>query len=155
VQLRLAELPDAESITALINTAFRHAEGFLMERDRIDRDTVEALLQTGKFLLAEDRAVLLGCVFVETRSERADLGLLSLDPCRQSAGLGSFLMNAAEDYCAQAGCCFMDLQIINLRHELPAFYHRLGYAETGTAPLTSGLEPKLPCHFVKMSKPLT
>ena len=48
----------------------------------------------------------------------------------------------------------MDLQIINLRHELPAFYHRLGYAETGTAPPTPGLEPKLLCHFVKMSKPL-
>jgi len=63
-------------------------------------------------------------------------------------------MNAAEDDCAQAGCSFMDLQIINLRHELPAFYHRLGYAETGTAPPTPGLEPKLLCHFVKMSKPL-
>ena len=155
MQLRLAELRDAESITALINTAFRHAEAFLVERDRIDRDSVESLLQTGQFLLAEDGVLLFGCVYVEPRGERAYLGLLSVAPSRQGAGLGSCLMKAAEDYCAKAGCRFMDLQIINLRHELPRFYHRLGYADTGTAPLTAGLEPKLPCHFVRMSKPLT
>jgi hypothetical protein len=49
----------------------------------------------------------------------------------------------------------MDLQVINLRQELPSFYRNRGYVETGTAPLTPGLRPKLPCHFVKMSKQLT
>jgi hypothetical protein len=64
-------------------------------------------------------------------------------------------VDAAEDYCAQAGSRFMDLQIVNLRKELPDFNHRRGYVETGVAPFTPGLNPKLPCHFVKMSKPLT
>src|ERR1039458_2612811 len=64
-------------------------------------------------------------------------------------------VDAAEDYCAQAGSRFMDLQIVNLRKELPDFYHRRENVETGTAPFTPGLNPKLPCHFVKMSKPLT
>jgi len=45
-------------------------------------------------------------------------------------------MNAAEDLCGKAGCRFMDLQVINLRQELPSFYRNRGYAETGTAPLT-------------------
>jgi hypothetical protein len=63
-------------------------------------------------------------------------------------------MNAA-DYCGKAGCRFIDLQVINLRQELPSFYRNRGYVETGTAPLTPGLRPKLPCHFVKMSKQLT
>jgi GNAT superfamily N-acetyltransferase len=154
VRLRLAENLDADAITMVINAAFRAAESFLIERDRIDPDNVRELLQTGKFLVAEDGGILAGCVYVELRGERAYLGLLSVNPQHQKSGLGSRLMNAAENYCAKAGCRFMDLQVINLRNELPGFYRRRGYVETGTAPLTPSLKPKLPCHFVKMSKPI-
>jgi hypothetical protein len=48
----------------------------------------------------------------------------------------------------------MDLQIVNLREELPAFYRKLGYEETGTAPFPTDVVTKLPCQFVKMSKVL-
>lgn len=154
VPFRLAELTDTEGVTALINLAFRHAEAFLIERDRVDIDSVRSLLEKGKFLLAEDEGVLVGCAYMEVRGDRSYLGLLSVDPRRQKAGLGSKIMSACEDYCSQAGCRFMDLRIINVRQELPRFYHRLGYVETGTEPLTLGLEPKLPCHFITMSKPL-
>jgi GNAT superfamily N-acetyltransferase len=155
VQIRLAEFRDAEAITVMINDAFRKAEAFLIDHDRIDLDSVRQFLRTGKFLLAETEAALLGCVYVEPRGERAYLGLLSVNPDRQKAGLGSTLMSAAEDYCTQAGCKFMDLQIISVREELPRFYHRLGYMETGTAPLPPNVKPKQPCHFIKMSKALT
>lgn len=157
MQLRLAEVQDAEAIMTVINSAFRHAEAFLIDRDRIDLETVRSLLEKGKFLVAADAGddgVLAGCVYVEPRGERAYLGLLSVDPKRQKAGLGSQLMNASENYCAQSGCRFMDLRIVNVRRELPVFYRRRGYVETGTAPFTSGLNPKVPCHFVEMSKPL-
>ena len=153
--MRLAEIHDAEASTAVINAAFRQAESFLIDRDRIDFATVRELLQKGKFLVAGDGGVLSGCVYVELRGDRSYLGLLSVDPQRQKSGLGSKLMDAAEDYCAKAGSRVMDLQIVNQRKELPAFYRRRGYIETGTAPFTPGLNPKLPCHFVKMSKPLT
>ena len=155
MHLRVGEIHDAEAITALINLAFRVAESFLMDRDRIDLESVQSLLQSGKFLLADHGGAVAGCVYVELKAERAYLGLLSVDPEHQKAGVGSRLMNAAEDYCARAGCRFMDLQVINLRQELPLFYRNRGYVETGTAPLTPGLRPKLPCHFVKMSKQLT
>jgi GNAT superfamily N-acetyltransferase len=155
VHLRVGEIHDAEAITSVINLAFRVAESFLMDRDRIDLESVQSLLQSGKFLLADHGGAVAGCVYVELKAERAYLGLLSVDPEHQKAGVGSRLMNAAEDHCAQAGCRFMDLQVINLRQELPLFYRNRGYVETGTAPLTPGLRPKLPCHFVKMSKQLT
>ena len=163
MQVRVAEVRDAEAIASVINSAFRQAEGFLIDRDRIDLETVRELLRTGMFLVAncaadkvaDDLAALHGCVYVELRGERSYLGLLSVDPLRQKSGLGSKLMDAAEDYCAKAGSRFMDLQIVNLRKELPDFYHRKGYIETGTAPFPPGLNPKLACHFVKMSKPLT
>jgi GNAT superfamily N-acetyltransferase len=154
VQFRLAGLTDAEGITALTNLAFRNAEAFLIERDRIDIDSVRSLLEKGKFLLAEEEGILVGCVYIEVRGDRSYLGLLSVDPRRQKAGLGSKITRSSEEYCAKAGCRFMDLRIINVRQELPSFYHRLGYVETGTEPLTPGLDPKLPCHFITMSKPL-
>jgi len=154
MQFRLAELSEAEGVTALINVAFRHAEAFLIERDRIDIDSVRSLLEKGKFLVAEEEGVLVGCAYIEFRGDRSYLGLLSVDPRRQKAGLGSKIMSVSEEYCAKAGCRFMDLRIINIRPELPRFYHRLGYLETGTEPLTPGLKPKLPCHFITMSKPL-
>jgi len=159
VQVRVAQVGDAEAVASVINSAFRQAESFLIDRDRIDLETVRELLRTGIFLVAEnvadDLGALCGCVYVELRGERSYLGLLSVDPLHQKSGLGSKLMDAAEGYCAKTGSRFMDLQIVNLRKELPDFYHRKGYIETGTAPFPPDLNPKLPCHFVKMSKPLT
>lgn len=154
MELRLAESADAEAITTVINAAFRKAESFLIDRDRIDVESVRQLLQKGNFLVAAEDGVVAGSVYVELRDDRAYLGLLSVDPDRQKAGLGSRLMNAAEEYCASIGCRFMDLRIVNVRKELPAFYHSRGYVKTGTEPFTSGLKPTVPCHFIKMSKPL-
>lgn len=152
--MRVATPSDADPITRVINRAFKRAESFLIDGHRIDLQSVQSLLEKGTFLLAEDKATLAGCVYVELRGDRAYLGLLSVDPHRQKAGLGSQLMNAAEDFCARSGCRFVDLQIVNVRQELPSFYHHRGYVETGTAPFVPGLNPKVPCHFVKMSKPL-
>jgi GNAT superfamily N-acetyltransferase len=150
----MATHSDADAINFLINTAFKRAESFLIDGNRIDLQAVQSLLEKGKFLVTEEDGTLAGCVYVEPRGERAYLGLLSVDPHRQKAGLGSMLMKAAEDYCRNIGCRFIDLQIVNLRQELPSFYHHRGYVETGTAPFVPGLNPKVPCHFVKMSKPL-
>lgn len=120
----------------------------------MDLESVPSLLQTGKFLLADQGGAVVGCVYVERKAERAYWVLLSVDPRHQKAGARSELINAAEDYGGQAGCRFMDLEVIHLRQELPGLDGNRGYVETGTAP-SPGLSPKLPCHFVKMSKQLT
>lgn len=155
MKIRVAEMQDAEGIVSVINAAFRPAEGFVFDRDRIDLISVRDLLRKGKFLVAEDDEVLGGCVYVELRGDRSYLGLLSVDPQRQKTGLGAKLMDAAEAYCGKAGSRHMDLQIVSVRTEMYGFYQRWGYVETGTEPLPPGLNPKLPCHFVRMSKPLT
>ena len=154
VRLRIAELADAETITSVINSAFRRAELFFIDGNRIEAKEVADCLRTGKFLLADEEDMVVGCVYVETRGARAYLGLLSVLPSRQKFGLGSLLMTAAEDYCHGLGCRFMDIKIVNLRKELPDFYHRRGYVETGTSPFPVDLETKLPCYFIDMSKPL-
>jgi N-acetylglutamate synthase-like GNAT family acetyltransferase len=154
IQIRWAEARDVADIVRLINVAFRAAESFFIERDRISAETLRTMLDKGKFLLAEDAADLAGCVSVELRGERAYFGLLAVDPARQHRGLGRRLVDEAENYARACGCRAMDLRIVNLRAELPPFYRRLGYIETGTEPFPAEIKSKLPCHFVVMSKPL-
>lgn len=152
--VRIALPSEAKAITNVINAAFRQAESFFIERDRIAGEQVQSLLQTGEFLISEEDDAITGCVYVEMQGDRSYLGLLAVNPMAQKSGLGSSLMTAAEDHCRKAGSRFMDIQIVSLREELPDFYHRRGYVETGTAPFTAGINTKLPCHFVKMSKTL-
>jgi len=153
LKTRLATEADAEAISALVNAAFK-VERFFIDRDRIDLGKVREMLRTGKYLLAEVDEALIACVYVEVRGQRAYFGLLGVDPSRQGQGLGRKMVQEAESHARAAGCEFMDLRIVNLRTELPSFYRRLGYLETGTEPFAADAEPSRPCHFIKMSKPL-
>lgn len=154
IRTRTAESADAENIASLVNSAFR-PERFFIDGDRTNPVKVRALLPKGKFLLAEEGSSLIGCVYAELRGERGHFGLLAVDPARQRAGIGARLVAAAEDYCRSAGCRFMDLTMMNLRTELPGYYRRLGYVESGTLPFPDEQHPpKIPCHLVRMSKSL-
>jgi GNAT superfamily N-acetyltransferase len=154
VPIRIAKPADAAKITAVINAAFRIAEEFFVDGNRISQTEVEELLLKGAFLLAEAGDRLTGCVYVELRGERSYLGLLSVDPARQQGGLGSLLMHEAENYCRERGSRVMDIYIVNLRKELPEFYRKRGYVENGTTPFPLEVETKMPCYFINMSKPL-
>jgi N-acetylglutamate synthase-like GNAT family acetyltransferase len=154
LQIRSAETRDVPAIVRLINLAFRAAEGFFVEGDRITAEILRPMLDKGNFLLAEDAAGLAGCVYIELQGERAYFGLLAVDPARQHHGLGRRLIDESENHARIAGCRVMDLRIVNLREELSPFYRRLGYVETGTEPFPAEIKSKLPCYFVLMSKPL-
>jgi GNAT superfamily N-acetyltransferase len=154
LQLRIAQAADAERLVEVINPAFRKAEGYIIAGDRVDLELIWSLLAKGEFLIVEDEGVVAGCVYLERRGDRAYLGLLSVTPERQKTGVGSMLMREAEQRCCNTGCRFMDLRTINLRTENLTFYRRRGYVETGTEPFPSEVETKLPCYFVKFSKPL-
>jgi predicted N-acetyltransferase YhbS len=154
LQIRLADTRDVAAIVRVINVAFRAAETFFIEGDRITAETLQPMLDKGNFLVAEDAAGLVGCVYVELQGERAYFGLLAVDPARQHRGLGRRLVDESENHARAAGCRVMDLRIVNLREELPPFYRRLGYLETGTAPFPAEIKSKLPCHFILMSKTL-
>jgi predicted N-acetyltransferase YhbS len=152
--IRAAAIADAPQITAVINAAFRIAEEFFVDGNRITQTEVEQLLAKGSFLLAEADGKLNGCVYVELRGERSYLGLLSVDPTTQQSGLGSLLMIEAERYCRERGSHGMDILIVNLREELPAFYEKRGYVENGTTPFPADVPTRIPCHFINMSKTL-
>jgi predicted N-acetyltransferase YhbS len=155
MEFRFAEVSDLEPLMALINRAFV-VERFFKREDRLTSAATRTYFDKGRFLLAEDQGVLVGGVYVELRGERAYLGLLSVAPSHQKAGLGRRLTAAVEEFAREQGARYMDLGIVNLRQELPALYARFGYTVTGTEPIPAAMEAQvsMPCHFVMMSKAL-
>jgi GNAT superfamily N-acetyltransferase len=153
VKTRTAVPADAEKLAALISLAYR-VEDFFKIGDRTNPDDVRKRMQNGSFLLLEDDGAMVGGVYVQTHGDTGYFGMLSIDPSCQGQGLGTRLIAAAEDYCRNAGCTTMELEVVNLRTELPPFYRRFGYAESGTRPFPDHEFAKLPCHFIVMSKPL-
>ncbi|MCX6633257.1 MAG: GNAT family N-acetyltransferase [Candidatus Solibacter sp.] len=148
--VRVAEAHESEEILRITNAAYR-VERFFIETDRLDGERLGVLLSKGVFLITD---AMTGCVYVELRGERAYFGPLSVDPVCQGSGTGKLLVKAAEEYARTHGCRFMDLRIVNLREELPGFYRKLGYTETGTESFPEDEPTKLPCHLIRMSREL-
>ncbi len=156
--VREADASEAGALVGLINRAFE-VERFFLHGDRTNSEAVRELFAKGHFLVAEDNAAgnssgLAGCVYIEIRGVRAYLGLLSIEPRLQRRGLGLRLTTAAEDFARELGCDAMDLRIVSVREELPAFYQRAGYVEIRTEPFPAEADPQMPCHFIVMSKAL-
>ena len=148
-----ATAKDVEALRDLINLAFR-AERPFVEGDRVTLADVHGYLAKGEFLMLGDAGHMAGCVYLEANGGRGYIGLLSVDPSRQHAGLGTKLMAAAEQRCKSQGCNSVDLRFIHHRTELHRFYSRLGYVESGTAPFPHTARMKMPFHFIQMSKSL-
>lgn len=153
LRFRTANDGDVAKLTDLINAAFV-VERPIFGGDRLNAHEVRQRMETGAFILAEDEGGLAGCFYIELHGERGYLGLLSVDPPRQKSGFGSTLVAEAEDRCRAAGCRHLDLRVVSAREGLQGFYRRLGYEETGTSPLPADPKPRVPCHFIHMSKSL-
>src|SRR5262245_28983235 len=106
------------------------------------------------FLVVDDTdsCRLAAAVYVEIRGERGYFAMLSVDPAAQHRGLGRALISAVEDHCRDAGCRVLDIEVVDLRQELPAFYTRLGFAPTGEAPFPDPHKLRRPAKLVVMSK---
>jgi GNAT superfamily N-acetyltransferase len=150
---RTATWDDVRAVNRLINQAFV-AESPYVNGERINLEGVRELIAKGTFLLGEQDDELVACVYVEGRGHSAHIGLVSVDPGRQSAGFGTQIMSAVEAHCRTQGYREMELRFINHRTDLQRFYSNLGYAPTGLAESPDPSRMKVPFHFVQMTKSL-
>jgi GNAT superfamily N-acetyltransferase len=154
---RLATPPDIPELVRLINTAYR-VEAFFIRGDRTSPDEVRTLMAAAgaQFLVINgtDPARPAGTVYVETHGARGHFGLLAVDPGQQGKGLGRKLVAAVEAYCRAAGCRVVELEVFDVRTELPPFYASCGYVAVGVVEFG---KPELllkPAHLIVMRKPL-
>ena len=150
--VRTASRNDIPELARLINAAFV-IERFFKRGDRTTVEELDELAQRGEFLILEGpQGSALGCVYWTRHGDDGYFGMLSIDPAHQGRGLGRVLIDAVESRCRAAGCPRMKIHIVNLREELPPFYRRLGYVETGTLPFPTPEAATRPCHFIVMTK---
>jgi predicted N-acetyltransferase YhbS len=153
---RHATALDAPTITEIINAAYE-VENFFKNRPRTDLPEITSLIaQTGYFLLACDDGKVLGNVRLTIDGDRGHFSMLAVRPELKGSGVGARLIAEVERDAAAAGCAWMDLEIVNLRLELPGYYGRFGYEVTGTAEWPADHADRItqPAHFVLMSKRL-
>jgi ribosomal protein S18 acetylase RimI-like enzyme len=94
---------------------------------------VEPAASAGGSPGAIDPGALLACVLLERKpAGRCYLGMLTVRPDLQAAGLGRRLLEAAERYAAaELGATRIEMTVIGVRAELIAWYERRGYLRTG------------------------
>ncbi|TAD85945.1 MAG: GNAT family N-acetyltransferase [Bacteroidetes bacterium] len=162
-----AEPADIEALVALINSCYRgkkSTEGWTTEANIIAGDMridVAALTEEFsnptvtflKFCGADGN--ILGTVYLETQPNCVYLGMLSVSPDLQNQGIGRRLMMAAEAHAIEQGRHTIEMNVINLRHELIEWYKKLGYNFTGVQrpfPENAFGSPVVNLHFEVMEK---
>lgn len=173
MNIRFATHDDIPALHDLVERAYRGdsaRQGWTHEADLLDgqRTDVEALGQMladpeQRVLVAEDgNGGFAGCVNIaRVESDRAYLGMLSVEPARQAGGLGRALLAAGEAAAAdQFRSRVIEMTVIRQRAELIAWYERRGYTLTGEErpfPLDDerfGLPRTRELVFVVLAKPI-
>jgi GNAT superfamily N-acetyltransferase len=142
MQFRKAKTADIDALVTLVNSAYRGETGKkgwttetdLLDGQRTDRADLSDLLKRNDsvILVFESNKELVACVHLERRKERAYLGMLTVNPTLQAAGIGRFVLNIAERWVQGVwGVTKMEMQVIRQRPELLAWYERHGYRRTG------------------------
>ena len=141
--IEIATAADIAAITSLLNNAYRgesSKQGWTTEAHliagniRTNESTVkEVMEQQGSVMLkyADEHSELIGCVNLQQHGDKVYLGMLSVAPQLQGAGLGKKLLKAAEEYTLQVHGKAVYMTVISVRSELINWYERYGYKDTG------------------------
>ncbi len=152
--VRYATEGDIDEIVRVINAAYR-VEDFFVRGNRTNVEDVTARMNApGACFIVADRGdgVLVAATSVDVHEDRGHFAMLSVDPAVQGKGYGRMLIDAVEDHCRKSGCAHLDIEVVNLREELPPFYKRLGFVPTTTAQFSDTGKLTREAHLLLMRK---
>ena len=153
--VRPATHADHAEIVRVVNLAYR-VEDFFVRGDRLTPAllTTYASRPAGAFLVVdgETPGTLAASVYFEQRADRGWFGMLAVDPAAQGRGLARALIVAVEERCRRSGLESLELEMVDLRTELPAFYERFGFEITGRRPFPDPEKLKRPAEMIVMGK---
>ena len=163
-----ATVDDIPALNQLVNSAYRgdsSRKGWTTEADllggiRTSEETLREMLANPAALILKylKDGDLVGCVYLEHKGDNLYLGMLTVSPDLQTAGIGRQLLEAGEQYARDRHCRAVTMTVIPQRHELLAWYERRGYQPTGAVhPFPDDPrfgEPKMPLSFIELEKVL-
>ena len=139
--VRDATAADLPALVALVQSAYRGDsarvgwthEADLLDGQRIDETMLRDLLanDANRIIVLEDGPEMVGCVAIEPRDGYAYIGMVTVAPDRQGAGVGARLLTAAEWAVIDRGFTECRMTVIAQREKLIGWYERKGYRRTG------------------------
>lgn len=168
LQFSICSDADIPALVKLVNSAYRgdsSRKGWTTEADlldgiRTDEDGIYKMIhQPGSVILKCTMVnALAGCVYLQIQDDNLYLGMLTVSPELQSAGIGKELLKASEQFARSEGCHTILMTVITLRKELIEWYERRGYNQTTERrPFPNDPRfgiPKQPLEFLVMEKKL-
>ncbi len=154
---RDAVAADIPEIVRVTNIAYR-VEEFFKRGDRTSADDIRRRMNepNASFVVIEsDAGTLAGAVWMEILKDRGHFGLLAVDPAHQGKGIARALIDGVEQRCTARGCHHVDIEVVNLREDLPPFYSKLGFEVSGTKPFSPPEELTRAAHLVTWSKAIS
>jgi predicted N-acetyltransferase YhbS len=158
---------DIPVITRLVNSAYQGepgskswtSEGHIVAGQRTTEDIVRNLLQQPAITMlkcTDEHQTIVGCVLLEKKENTLYLGMLSVDPHMQAAGIGKLLLQHGELFARDHHYDTVTITVINMRHELIDWYKRKGFRSTGNSQPFSNQSSKALANFsfMEMKKEL-
>jgi ribosomal protein S18 acetylase RimI-like enzyme len=158
---------DIAELVRLINSAYRGegakkgwtTEADLLDGTRTDEHNLIGLLNDPSSVIlkySNQQGKIEACVNLQKKDNKLYLGMLTVSPELQGAGIGKQLLSAADEYAKKNSCAAIFMTVISVRSELIAWYERHGYKKTGEVkPFPVGEEfgiQKQPLEMIVMEK---
>lgn len=137
-----ATVNDAQELVLLINSAYRGerskkgwtTEAHLIEGDRMNEVALTEMIAKPRVVIRKcvnSDHVIVGCVYLEILEDELYLGLLTVSPDMQAAGIGKIMLSDAEDVALNQNLSGIVMTVISIRPELIHWYVRRGFHPTG------------------------
>ena len=142
MDIKVSDANDIPALVQLINSAYRGdgskkgwtTEADLLDGTRTDEVNIADLIADAKGAIlkcVDEKGKIIGCMNLQKHGDRLYLGMLTVSPELQGAGIGKRLLEAAIAYAKNNDCTAVYMTVISVRHELIAWYERHGYKKTG------------------------